>query len=77
MRRYRCDDCRGTSRVCFTDGMLAREARKHEVLEHAGLTPDGARVVNVPVTSILDIPRGQLVAILILAAVLLSVPIVR
>jgi hypothetical protein len=57
--------------------MLAREARRHEVLEHAGLIPDGARVVDVPVGRLLDVPRGQLVATVLLAIFLVSVALVR
>ncbi|MFJ3249125.1 hypothetical protein [Streptomyces sp. NPDC086782] len=77
LRRYRCDDCGGTSPVCITDGSLLREARRHRILAHDGLIPDGERVVDVPVAKLVDVPRGQLVATAVLFLVLVVAVAVR
>ncbi|MGW3971167.1 hypothetical protein ACWEFD_17945 [Streptomyces ardesiacus] len=75
--RYRCDDCNGTSHLLFTEGMLKREKRRHEVLEHAGLIPDGARVIEVPASRLLDVPRGQAVATVVIFSMLIAWALLR
>jgi hypothetical protein len=77
LTRYRCDDCGGTSHLCFTTGMLRREARKHQVLEHAGLVPDGERVIEVPAAKLWDVPRGQALATVVLFGALVAWALLR
>ncbi|MFF1468009.1 hypothetical protein ACIQWL_09060 [Streptomyces mirabilis] len=77
VRRYRCDDCAGTSGLCFTDGMLWRETQRHRLLEHAGLRPDGERVIHVPVARLVDVPRGQAIATVVLFTVLIAWALLR
>ncbi|MFF4146962.1 hypothetical protein ACFY0A_37815 [Streptomyces sp. NPDC001698] len=77
MRKYRCDDCSSTSPVCVTDGVLQQEARRHRNIAHAGLIPDGERVINVPVAKLFDVPRGQAIASALLAAFLIVAFLVR
>ncbi|MFE7214565.1 hypothetical protein ACFU93_32415 [Streptomyces sp. NPDC057611] len=76
-RRYRCDDCAGTSGLCFTDGSLLREARRHRILAHDGLIPDGERVIDVPIAKLVDVPRGQVIATAMLFLVLVVAVAVR
>ncbi|MFJ4469534.1 hypothetical protein ACIP2X_18855 [Streptomyces sp. NPDC089424] len=77
MKRYRCDDCGSTSPVCMTDGLYQAEARRHRNLAHAGLIPDGERVIDVPVAGLMDIPRGQAIASAVLLVVLVAAVFMR
>ncbi|MEV5007300.1 MULTISPECIES: hypothetical protein [unclassified Streptomyces] len=77
LRKYRCDDCASTSTVCVTDGVLLREARRHRILAHSGLIPDGERVIDVPVAKLFDVPRGQAIATAFLAVFLIVAFLVR
>ncbi|MER5599895.1 hypothetical protein [Streptomyces sp. NPDC002265] len=76
-KRYRCDDCGGTSNLCFTDGMLWRETQRHRLLEHAGLRLDGERVIDVPVARLVDVPRGQAIATVVLFSLLVAWALLR
>ncbi|WP_411092273.1 hypothetical protein [Streptomyces sp. 049-1] len=77
MKRYRCDDCRETSQVCLTDAAYWTEARRHRNIAHTGLIPDGERAIDVPVARLLDIPRGQAVASVILFLVVVGAVLAR
>ncbi|MER6980553.1 hypothetical protein [Streptomyces carpinensis] len=76
-KKYRCNACRTTSPLCFTDSALHREKMRHRYLAHTGHRPDGERIIDVPVASLFDIPRGQVIATVILLLAVAAVVLAR
>ncbi|MEU1853940.1 hypothetical protein ABZ499_32955 [Streptomyces sp. NPDC019990] len=77
MKRYRCDDCGSTSHVCVTEGLYEAEARRHRNIAHAGLIPDGERAIVEPMSRFLYVPRGQVIATMLLGLVMVGAAFVR
>lgn len=77
MFQYRCAQCRTTSPAAHSRHELNNERNRHRDLFHGGHIPDGEQVIAPQRMSLLDLPREQRIAAVVIALVLVVACLIR
>lgn len=67
--QYRCDQCHSTSPQVYSRDAYRDVQQAHWDRAHGGLMPDGERMIEVEFGRLRDVPRGQLIATVIIFGV--------